>query len=262
MKIHEDVLFIMPSEREYQFPAMSALQAYVNCFQTKMSNNNYVVGVTPVFSLRYWCDMSDEDWLFFQFLGIDLKQDREQIGYPDAVVDLSLQRLLAFDVPGGNKHCAQICSAIAGVEAPPFPKVRPRKPDALMQRIVTVHPEISGPELISQEEFMRLPDGVIGAVVGYRSWITYMAAAQGLPVVEVLPYGCNPAWLSKWSNPFYRAVEADDTMDELVQAALTNLRGILRWLYERDRALAAKGIATGHMTSSAPLVASTSDLAP
>lgn len=262
MNIHEDVLFLMPKVREYQFPAMSALQAYVNFFQTKMTNNNYIVGATPVFSLRYWCDMSDEDWQFFQSLGIDLKQDREPIQSPDAVVDLSLQRLLAFDVPGGNKHCAQICSAIAGVEAPPFPKVLPRKPDPLMTRIFTVHPDFVDFELLSREEFMDLPDGVIGALVSYRGWETYMAAAQGLPVVEVLPNGCNSAWLSKWSNPFYRAVEADDTMDELIQAALVNLRGILKWLYERDRALAAKGIKTDHSMSSAPLVASTSDPVP
>jgi hypothetical protein len=261
MNIHEDVLFLMPTSREMQFPAMSALQAYVNLFQTKMTNNNYIVGDTPVFSLRYWCDMSDEDWQFFQSLGIDLKQDREPIQSPDAVVDLSLQRLLAFDVPGGIKHCAQICSAIAGVEAPPFPKVRPRKPDPLMKRIVTVQ-SIAGAEVISREEFMNLPDGVIGALVGYRGWETYMAAAQGLPVIEVLPQGCNPAWLSKWSNPFYRAVEADGSMDELIQAALANLRGILRWLYERDRALAAKGIKTDHSMSSAPLAVSTSDLVP
>jgi hypothetical protein len=253
------VLFIMPTSREYQFPAMSALQAYVNCFQQKMTNNYYMSDNTPVFSLRYWCDIAEEDWEFFKTLGIELKQDRQPIGYPDAVIDLSLARLLSFDVVSGNKHCAQICAAIAGVEAPPFPKVRPRRPDPLMQRIVAVHAFIEGTELLSHDDFMELPDGVIGALVGYRGWETYMAAAQGLPVVELLPEGCNPAWLSKWSNPFYRAVEVDHNMQELVQSALTNLKGVLRWLYEKDRALAARGMSTDRSMSSAPLVASTSD---
>lgn len=260
MIVSEDVLFIMPRNREYLFPAMSAMQSYIHNYDLKM-RNNCVLREMPTFSFRYDCDIADEDWAFFQALGIELKQGRESIGYPDSVIDLSLPKILSFRSSISLKHCAQICAAIAGVEAPPFPKIRFRKPDFTMQHIFTLQRDPVGDfPALTAEELLDMEDGQIGCVVAHQGWETYMIAAQALPVIEIIDDNKQVQWLSKWSNPVYRALELEQ-MDELLPAALESIRRVLTWQSERDQAVAASKTQMDHSTSSVPVAASTSDQA-
>jgi hypothetical protein len=257
MIVHEDILFRLPHSRELQFPAMSALQAYINCYQLKMKNNN-VQPVLPTFTFRYWAEIADDDWQFFLDLGIELHQNRQSISYPDAVIDLNEAKLGMFREANANKHCAQICSAIAGVEAPPFPKVRQRKPDYKMTNVFSLLGQCDAfmvTRPISLGELATLPDGIIGCFIGYQGWETYMIAAQGLPVIEILRPGMNESWLSKWSNPFYRVVEENALA--MIPQALENLRSVLQWQFEKDQALADKGTTTAPTTSSVPIAVNT-----
>lgn len=256
MIVHEDILFRLPHSRELQFPAMSALQAYINCYQLKMKNNN-VQPKLPDFTFRYWAEMADEAWQFFLDLGIELHQNRQPIGYPDAVIDLDEAKLLSFREANANKHCAQICSALAGVEAPPFPKIRQRKPDYQMTNVFTLlgDVEMIGAAPLALGELMHLPDGVVGCFIGYQGWETYMVAAQGLPVIEILRSGMSESWLSKWSNPLYRVIEENAL--GMIPQTLENLRGVLQWRFGKDQALADKGTTTAPTTSSAPIAVST-----
>ena len=228
MIVREDILFYMPRNREMQFPAMSAMQSYVNCYQGKMQAN-CVMREVPEFRFRYWCDMSEEDWKFWQDAGIELNQLREPIGYPDAVISLHDWRIEAFR--NNEKHAAQICSAIVGVEGPPFPRIRKIKPDYGMGRIWSLG-GIGGGSLITCDDLLSAADGQVGCVIGYQSWETYLAAAMGLPVIEILTKSRSLNWLSKWMNPLYRLVEEDHI--ELIDQALSNLREVLQCLLDQD----------------------------
>ena len=52
MVASEDILFIMPKDRELQFPAMAALQSYVNDYKVKMQANT-VTAEMPEYRFRY-----------------------------------------------------------------------------------------------------------------------------------------------------------------------------------------------------------------
>ena len=225
----EDILFIMPKEREFQFPAMSAVQSYVRSYQYKM-RMNCVIPNPPEFAFRYWCDMPDEDWEFFQALGIELPQLREAIGYPDAVIDLSTDRLMAFYNSG--KHCAQVCSAITGVEALPYPKVRQVKPDVSMTKVL--HADLRFPSGLSDDAIINLHDEAWGCVVLRQGWQSYALVSMGLPVIEILAPHKSNVWFSKWLNPFYRAIE-EDKMDRLY-AALQSIQEGLAWQSQQEAA--------------------------
>jgi hypothetical protein len=193
---------------------------------------------------------------------MELKQGREAIGYPDSVIDLSLPKLLSFRSSVSLKHCGQICAAIAGVEAPPFPKIHIRRPDFTMQNVFTLKGDpIAGDfREVTIEELMDMEDGEIGCFVADQGWETYMVAAQGLPVIEIIEDYRQVQWLSKWSNGYYRAIELEQA-DALLPATLENIRGVLQWQYAKVQAAAASKMQTDHSTSSALVAASTSDQA-
>ena len=259
----EDVLFIMPRDKEMQFCAMSALQRYVNDYEVKMQAN-CVTPTLPKFQMRYKVDMPVEDWQLFQRLGIDLKQQPEEIGFPDAVIELSDEKLLSLY--NSEKHCSQGCSAIAGVETPPLPKVvavtgemkgewlwkfadvRLSLPVDLMHRPV----QLCGDSF--EDVLWRVKEGPPwdGIIIGYQSWQTYAAAAMGLPVVEILQKNRSVNWLSKWKNQLYRIVE-EDRLDRL-PAALYSIERVMSWVSSQaqaDKAERRLTVATGSIAPSA-----------
>lgn len=237
----EDILFIMPKDGELQFPAMSALQNYVNDYKTKMQANT-VTPTVPQYRLRYWAEMSAADWEFFQGLGIELTQDREEIAFPDAVIDLSDARLLTFY--NSEKHAGQACAAIAGVECPPYPKVRQVEPRLWSGRINCVDPgtfeALSRGQLAAtclqlwcDRDFTDPSYFDYGDVfVGFQSRLTYALAAMNVPVIEILPRHRSVNWMSKWKNPLYRLVE-EDKLDRL-PGTLRNIEAILKYVVEQQ----------------------------
>jgi hypothetical protein len=263
MTATEDVLFVMPKDRELQFPAMAALQMYVNNYKIKMEAN-CVTPQVPVYKFRYWADMSDDGWEFFQLLGIDLKQARETIAFPDSVIELTDEKLMSFF--NSEKHCAQACSAIAGVETPPYPLVKQVQPAEWDGRCVCLGSEPyesfasmvyacqdagafavfdDWDYLLSLTEAARLP-----IAIGVQSWETYAAAAMGMPVIEILPKGRSVNWLSKFKNPLYRVIE-EDHLDRLPDV-LANIKEVMQWRF--SKALADKDSATTTARSASTVV--------
>jgi hypothetical protein len=263
----EDILFIMPKDREMQFPAMSALQRYVTDYEIKMQAN-CVTPTLPEYRMRYQVDISDEHWEFFRRLGIELKQDREEIGFPDSVIDLSDDRLLKFY--NSEKHCSQICAAIAGVEAPPFPKVKlvkcgkwsgtlfcldnlRLKPEFIPEDVVCTSTALE--EMLHWQEV----DGtsiLTPIVIGFQSWQTYAIAAMGLPLVEILPRGRGLNWLSKWKNAVYRMIEEDRL--ERLPDALYSIQEVMAWVSSQAAAGKVDGTPMVPIESTAPSADSTS----
>lgn len=263
----EDVLFIMPRDREMQFCAMSALQRYVNDYVVKMEANCVTLD-KPEYRMRYWAEMPDDEWNFFKRLGIDLKQDRQRIGFPDSVVELTDERLLSFF--GSDKHCSQICAAIAGVEAPPFPKIKVAMCGewsgaiSVFERLPITSDNLPADAFVHDvtiEELMRYPvvDGtsiLAPIIVGRQSWQTYAAASMALPVIEILPKGRGVNWLSKWKSALYRMIE-EDRLDRLPDA-IHSIREVLKWRCSQVQAGKAAETKTALGESIAPNADSTS----
>lgn len=250
MTMSEDILFVMPEDRELQFPAMAALQSYVNNYEAKMQANT-VTPEVPIYKLRYTTTMSVEDAEFWQRLGIELKQLPEPIDFPASVIELSGKKLSSFY--GSGKHVAQVCGAISGVECPPLPKVRSVKCDAkfngclllvgnqvhdLLMSILDVMPHEISISSTKIEELLLLSCGgrstvttMTPIIIGRQGWETYAAAAMGLPVIEILPRDRDVNWLSKFKSPLYRLLEEDRLVR--LPDAVANIAALLEYLEEQ-----------------------------
>jgi len=228
----------------------------------------------PEFRMRYQVQMADEQWDFFQRLGVDLKQDREEIGFPDSVIEMTDEKLLSlYD---SQKHCFQACSAIAGVEARAFPKSRVVDcahefggtlllvgPDVhgLLMDVQDVMPRDLSISSTRVDDLIALSEGkssipMTPIVIGYQSWHTYTASTLGLPVIEVLQKGRAVNWFSKWQNAAYRMIEYN-RMDRL-PGALHSIEGVLKWASSQAAVVKADVIPTEAGESTAPVVRSTS----
>lgn len=235
----EDILFIMPQDRELQFPAMGALQMYVNSYELKMQAN-CVVSPMPEHRFRYAAIMPDEDWLAFLKLGIELKQQPEAIGFPDSVIELSDEKILSFY--NSEKHAAQACAAIAGVECPPYPQVKTPALGVASHWLMCLDdfhltdvPDAWGVSMVTEDAVLELAEGAgitTDVYIGRQSWRTYAVAAMGLPVIEILPRNRSVNWLSKFKNPLYRVIE-EDHLNRL-PGALSNIEQVLRYIREKQ----------------------------
>lgn len=263
----EDVLFIMPRDRELQFAAMSGLQSWVNDYQLKMQAN-CVTAEMPSYRFRYRVDMPEDDWRFFQRLGLELKQQPEEIAFPDAVIDLSDARLLAFY--NSEKHCGQVVSALCGVEAQPLPKCRRIECGMWNRHLVWVGAGRFPSELCAMEAVLYSVDveELIGGgyadgalVMGLQSPETYAAATLGLPVIEILQPARSVNWLSKFKNPLYRLIE-ENKLTRLPDA-IASIEATLQWIVERRRCNSSQvpagmdAIRTAPIALSAPTASST-----
>lgn len=197
MKIVDCVLFKMPKDKEYQFPAMSVLHAWVASFAPKMKSNDASFG-KAAWELEYDVEMNPEDWNFFARAGYKLpKEQTHPMSGLDMVVDMTDERISSFR--DTKKHVFQICVAMSGlqVNATTLPFVRRIRP-ALSGKWVT-NP--------SEELLLNAQDGDLTGVIGPAGRETFLAASMGVGIVELVPEGRPRNWLSKYANPLYRVIE-------------------------------------------------------
>jgi hypothetical protein len=220
MRIVDDyVRFIMPYDRELQFPAMAVLQAYVNGYDQKMKMNDVMPEAHQEFILHYDVTMPEYDWEFFQKAGIKLDKQRERVERPDMETDFSEDRAMKFF--NSSLHVAQVYGKLCGIEASAFPQMR----------TVAQHPGFevayigSAPghaiRRIGGEELLDVKDGELTCVVGYAGWETYLAASMGLYVAELRHPYIPRNWLSKWVSPFYYMLDA--TKDYMLRRMLEDM---------------------------------------
>ena len=197
-------MFLMPRDKELQFPAVAVLQAYVNKFQAQ--NRDPMYNPTGLQSELAWdLRMNKADWQTFLDAGLALETQPEPIEDYDVLMDMSDRRLQEKDWP--DKHAAQVCGFITGVAAGPTVQVRGVKPkvDSFVWR--TVGYDARYDAVTTMQELLTLKDGEITGVVGVAGPETYMAVCMGLAVVEILPPGRGRNWLSKWTSAGYRMIE-------------------------------------------------------
>lgn len=231
------VEFCLPTDHELQFPAIAVLQEYVNKYDDRMKVMD-VSGGTVVNKLHYWvADIPDEDWRFFIDAGLLLYYlpDTEFIralAVPDMVIDMRDGILDQFRESG--KHACQICTIMAGVTSPAFPTLRKVMPDMTGSQwgvLGGVSVLMNGMKGLTVEELLVAKDGQWTGIIGEAGRGTYLAAAFGLPVIEVIPKGRSRNWLSKWSNMFYRVVDHSADNPRQIAAAMSNLEGALRHVF-------------------------------
>jgi hypothetical protein len=76
-------------------------------------------------------------------------------------------------------------------------------------------------------------------VVGVRSGATYLAASAGRAVIEIYPTDKHRNWLSKWTNPCYQMIYADEPPATLVYRAVET---IWKRVEQRQRAMQAVSV--------------------
>jgi hypothetical protein len=223
--IEDTVLFIMPEDKEYQFAAVSILQFYVNVFQDKMKNS-YPQPPDLKFKLHYDVQIDPKDWKFWQRAELSLVQDKEPIGYPDAIFDFSNERIDLFK--GSGKHVGQVCGLMCGVGCPPLPEIRKVQPK-LGGEWIMLNPGVPHVDLL------ELQDEQVAGVIGEASWETYLACAMNLPTVEILPVGRPRTWLSKYTSAGYRVVDAaKGDVGLQIDQAVKSLEQLTRYLKQQN----------------------------
>lgn len=234
MKITDTVFFCMPKDEELQFPAMSMLQAYVNAFQPRMKANDASHG-KATYSLRYAHDMSMEDWEFFRRAGFEVDVQPEETSSlretAEFLIVMSDVAILPFMHTG--KHAGQACAVCTGTQGELF---YPRLRRVVMRKDDPVW--LDALDVCALELLLDAQDDQYTGVIGPASRFTFLAAAMGLAVIEIVPEGRPMNWLSKFANPWYRYVDAAYDVDSQVTAALNNINGLLGRMValERERA--------------------------
>ncbi len=220
MQITDRVLFKMPKDRELQFPAIAVVQAFVRGFDDKARVTDVSRGAAT-YDLQWALDMSEHDFQFFIAAGATFGRIPANNIIPDMIVDLSDDRINMYCDSG--RHVCQICGIMSGVACMPVPalrQVRPRlqsKVWALVgeKEITTDYRLVP----IKLEHLLAADDESYTGVVGMASVETYLAAAMGLAVVELLPVGRPRNWLSKWQNKGYRLIDTPDESEWSEQLA-------------------------------------------
>ena len=238
MQVIDTVLFQLPKDPELQVAAVSVYQAFVNTYDERVKAND-VAGVkcvrcgkrrtapekclhcgerqaVPIASYRLVHDhtMPEVDWQKFVAAGLVLKtlpvrKYFEDGGY-EMLVDLRDERIMRYKDSG--KHVCQICAVMASAVSVPLPIVRQIKPRMTEDFVWGVLGPMEAawvPELpmLSLRQLLGLEDAKYTGFIGHASRETYLAAAMGFPVVEVIPADRPRRWLSKHTNLGYRAVE-------------------------------------------------------
>lgn len=222
METRDDrVLFLMPEDRELQFPAVAALQEYVNTYDAR-SKNNDVSGGTVRYKLVYDVAIYPKHWELFTTVGLELVIKPRTIdktlwlrpGKPyDCVVNMQNAKINAFKHTG--KHAGTICGILSGVSGRTMPKVRqikPRSKDARWFRF-----PVAGNWL---QPIVELKDEEVTGVIGPAGPETYLASAMGLAVIEVLGKDDSKIWLAKWASPGYRQCETQEQVERAIVSYL------------------------------------------
>lgn len=220
MLLVDRVLFRMPRDRELQFPAMAVVQAFVRGFKEKMRVADVSRGAAT-YELQWDLEMSANDFSFFVAAGATFGSIRTPNLVPDMVVDLSDERLEQYKDSG--KHACQICGIMSGVACMPVPSLRHVKPRLQNKvwgvvgekSIDTTYPLVP----LTIDNLLEAEDGAYTGVVGHAGVGTYLAAAMGIAVIEILPLGRPRNWLTKWQNKGYRLIDTPDESKWALQIA-------------------------------------------
>jgi hypothetical protein len=190
------VRFVMPRDREYQFAACAVMQKFVNLYTVHKANEDLVVsGGRGVYELHYELDMPYADVFFFEAIGLELIRKAEKLIRPTMVVDFSDAKLESFRTSG--LHISEVCGFMCGTRTGPLPKIRRVNPSPDPQKWLYAPPI---------ERVMGLKDGEVMGIVAAAGPETYLAAAMGLAVVELVEPDEPLQWRSKWINVLYRRV--------------------------------------------------------
>lgn len=239
--IQDRVLFRFPKQRELQFAAASILQEFVNTYDMRMRANTPVSpGASPkiLFKLSYDVDISDEDWSFFQMIGLSLSHQRVAMDQrPDAVIDLSEERLVHFE--GTAKHATQAMGVLSGVGCLPLPKIATIKPKSKgeprwgWQAVQFISPRIddehSNLEPVANTDLLTAVDEGWTGFIMDRGWPSYLMASRGMPVIELIQPNEDRYWLSKWTNRAWRPVDLGcGRVEQHIQQAQKDLEEMIQ----------------------------------
>jgi hypothetical protein len=250
MRIVDKVLFMMPEDRELQFPAISVLQSYVNNFDQKMAANDVSPNHSATYELQWDAVIGVEvdslfDMNFFKEIGLGLSKPRVPITRPDVILDFREHRLLPF--ANTDRHVCQVYGLFAGIATSPLPKIRQVNPfmDATFRwAVLQTHFPVSRLiedkisyelPLLNSKQLIRIVDNEWSGVIGYASWETYLACSYGIPTIEIVGPDRNTNWLSKWSNPLYRICEsAKPNLPVQIYSAMKNIEAALTYVRTRE----------------------------
>lgn len=201
-RVMDRVRFILPTDKEMMFPAVAAMQMFVNTHAERMRLADPTGGqYSYILQYEVVGDMS-----LFRRIDVHLAVQPSAIdNNPDMVVDMSDNVLLKLQYV--KRNCGQITGMLCGTPTHPVPlakKVRPRTESFIWW-------DLDSNQLVN-ELLADIKDDEISGVYGRASVYTFLAATLGLPVVEVIPADRPDTWLSKFTCTGYRLIR--DTGNE------------------------------------------------
>lgn len=255
-------VFKLPHTREYQFAAMTNIQAWVRAYRqnTYINDMPYAAdGNAHEYQMAYALDTDEEtlNWWMHRgaFTAIDktgrvphlLSRVPAHI-QPTIVFDFTEERITQFDQ--ASRHVCQAYTAITGAAcAEKLPSGALR----IIQMPGLVYPH-DAPNLESPYRWAAF-DGILASttwhtpptdemmekllhanmlgVIGYASWQTYYMATFGYAVIEVLPKGRHRAWMPKWENPLYRCIEEQHLCAATIEAAQKSIESTCQIILAR-----------------------------
>jgi hypothetical protein len=228
-------LFILPDDRELQFPAIAAMQTWINGYYDRIILGTPLGNISKDYFFIPEYAMRVKDRLVWNALvhcGLELITNPvdQLTGEPGIVVDMSDARLLS--VYSDGRHCQQACEIMCGVHVPVFPIVKRRLPETYTWGVLpgvdvkmpdTIHSE----PVLTEDLIYEVPK--LCGVIGPASWETYLAASLGLCVVEIVPKGRGRHWLSKWVNIGYRMIDSDNRVywPDYIEAACKSVEAVV-----------------------------------
>lgn len=233
--VPDRVHFQFPKDKELMMAAFSLFQAFINRYDAKMAAND-VSGGTAQYKLGYTVDIAPEDWDLLMQLGVRLEYQPMKVpeGTIDMYVDWSDERLEQYKFLG--KHVTQACSVMSGEDAPPLPSINRYQCDLSGNGVWGVQKSeylrwwVPRGRLITLDELVTTPNGVWCGYLGYAGIETYVAAAKGMPVVEIIPADRPIKWLSKFTNSAYRVVVDNGDEERQVLAAVSSIEELITCL--------------------------------
>lgn len=225
-EVEDRVRFLMPTRREYQFAAMAVVQKYVNGYGIKAINEDASAGRTA-YSLQYQLAMAYEDFVFFQGVGLTLNTLPQELrGEVSMLVDMRDEKLEAFRDSG--KHVTQVCGMLCGVLCRALPQIR-------KVRVAPMGGKWLYAPLLSA--VMAIRDFECTGIIADAGAETYLAAAKGLAVIELVPATEPEAWRTKWNNILYRRIAGvrieslGDNGKSLIDGAIASVESMLKEIY-------------------------------
>lgn len=221
----ERVKFILPKNKEYQFPAISVVQEFLATWDKKMKDND-VSGGVATYKLECCIAMPADDVAFFKKAGLVLAHQDDLVGNmprPDMLCDFSDERIERYR--DSNKHVGQICQMLCGGHNASF-----------MPKLRTVMPKLAGAwaREASAESLLSLQDNEITGIIGVAGTATALAACMGLGVVEIIPYDRPLTWLSKFGSRYYRVIREGDTYEPMIKRAIASIEKEMKSVVRDD----------------------------